>query len=468
MEMTLNDKLIRLSALSDCPIYVVGGYVRNFYLDGKPSDDVDLCAPALAEELSPLIKKAGFKILAEYPRTGTILFTDGEKKYEFTSFRKDCYGDGGRHRPDSVSFTDDIIDDALRRDFKCNAVYYDVKNKKIADPLNGIEDIKNRVLSTTRHADEVFCHDGLRLLRLARFVGELGFEPSRNCLESARNNAEKIDDIAKERIFAELKKILVADEKYSFSPRDGHYRALKVLSETRVLDRMIPELTVGRDLSQRADYHKYDVLEHSLRCVLYAKPEVRLSALFHDIGKPYNKFTTGEYYGHEKSGEKLAKSALKRLGADKKTIERVAFLTRYHMLDIKCDVKENKLRKFFVANENYIFDLLDLKQADFRAGLDSDETVPCEKKWIALYEKMKTDGTPFSYSDLKITAEQLMEMGFKGKEIGAELKKAFDLCVCSPCKNDETALKKIAEKDYKKLTGTEENNSVDTTDGIIV
>lgn len=460
--MTLDEKLIELSAAADCPIYVVGGYVRNFYLDGKPSEDVDLCAPALAEELTPLIKKCGFNVLAEYSHTGTILFTDGDKKYEFTSFRKDCYGDGGRHRPDSVSFTDDMLDDALRRDFKCNAVYYDIKNGKIIDPLNGIEDIKNRELSTIRDSGEVFCHDGLRLLRLARFVGELGFYPSPECLESAKNNADKIEDIAKERIFAELKKMLVADEKYPFSPSDGHYRALKILSETRVLDRMIPELTLGRDLSQRADYHKYDVLEHSLRCVLYSKPKVRLPALFHDVGKPYNKLTTGEYYGHEKSGEKLAKNALNKLGADKKTIEQVAFLTRYHMFDIKCDVKESKLRKFFVGNEKYLFDLLDLKQADFRAGLDSDQIVPCEKKWIALYEKMKTDGTPFSYSDLKITAEQLMEMGFKGKQIGAELKKLFDLCVYSPRKNNEETLKKIVEKDYNKLTVAEENNSVDT------
>ena len=300
MKKIIDQKIENFAKSLPYPLYFVGGLVRNYLIQKNLSTDLDVCGATSVEEIENALKNHGGKVVASYKRTGTIVFSLNGKIYEYTRFRKDGYSAGGKYQPDKVEFTFDISEDAVRRDFKCNAVYYDIVGEKFVDPLGGIEDIKNKVLDTVKDPKEVFSHDGLRLLRLSRFCGELGFTPTREVLKSAKQNASNIDDISVERIWEEIKKILVADDKYSFSPKNGHYTALKVLDQTRVLDRIFPQLTEGRGLSQRKDFHDYDVLEHSLRCVLYAPKEVRVSALLHDVAKPILVAKNGNSYGHDK------------------------------------------------------------------------------------------------------------------------------------------------------------------------
>ena len=318
MKIPFSDKLTRLCEIFPVPLYIVGGYVRNYLIDGYISQDVDLAAPLKSDDAESYISRAGFKIIAEYKRTGTIVFTDGENKYEYTSFRKDEYVGGG-HSPEKTTFTTDILSDAIRRDFKCNAVYYDLKSGELVDPLGGVADVKNKILDTTVSPEVVFSHDGLRLMRLARFSGELNFKPTESVIAGARKFAANINDVAKERVFDELKKILVSDAKYPFSDTIGHYTALKILEKTRVLDEILPELTAGRGMPQRSDFHDYDVLEHSLRSVLYADKSVRLAALLHDVGKPAVFYGTGRFIGHDRLGEKIVNVIAARLKFDNRT-----------------------------------------------------------------------------------------------------------------------------------------------------
>ena len=166
---------------------------------------------------------------------------------------------------------------------------------------------------------------------------------------------ENLKEISVERIYAELKLILTSSEKYAFSDKSGHYSGLKLLDKVGALDVLFPELTLGRNMAQRADFHSYDVLEHSLRTVLYAEKEVRLVALFHDVGKPERFLSSGKFHNHDLSGEKIVRRILTRLKADNDTINRVARLVKYHMYDMECNAKENKIRKFMVDN----FDILD-------------------------------------------------------------------------------------------------------------
>ena len=149
----------------------------------------------------------------------------------------------------------------------------------------GMEDIEAKRLKTVDKAKKVFGEDGLRLMRLCRFAGQLGFVPDEECLAGAKANAALIADISPERIFAELAAILHADGQYGVPY--GHYAGLKLLEETGVLAQILPELALGKDMGQRKDFHKYDVLEHSLRAAKYADQKVRLSALLHDVGKPF-------------------------------------------------------------------------------------------------------------------------------------------------------------------------------------
>ncbi len=440
--------LISLASKFEKPLYLVGGAVRNYLIDKSISTDLDICASIPIEQFVDVVKESGFNISATYKRTGTVLFVDGTNHYEYTAFRRETYV-GGAHTPEYTEFTEDIREDALRRDFKCNAIYYDIKNQKIVDVLGGVQDVKNKILDTVREPDKVFSSDGLRLMRLARFTGELNFNPTKSVLLSAKKYSHNILDISPERIYAELKMILNSDGKYQFSDSIGHYNALKVLETTEVLDKIIPELTAGRGMAQRSDFHKYDVLEHSLKAVLYSSPNVRLSALLHDVGKPFCFLKNGQYYGHADEGEKIAEKVLKRLKADKKTIDKVKFLVKTHMLDLDCSMKESKVRKFLVKSEDYIEDLFALKQADFMACLDSEETSPTIIKWQKILKEMKEDGTPFSLKELKISSADLIELGYCDREIGKELKDLFDYVVLNPKDNDRERLLDLAKKHKK-------------------
>lgn len=448
MRIILPKNVKILSEHCSLPLYAVGGYVRNFLIDGSISADLDLAAALSTEEIKSAAHSCGFTIVCEYKRTGTIVISDGKRKYEYTRFRTDLYSAGGGHKPLRSEFTNDLTLDAKRRDFKCNAVYYDIKADKIVDPLSGVSDIENKVLDTVISPEQVFCSDGLRLMRLARFSAELGFTVREEVLSEAKKYADNIRDIAPERIYEELKKILVADGKYPFSYKRGHYTGIKILEKIGVLDILFPELTAGRGLGQRADFHKYDVLEHSLRSVLYADKEIRLAALLHDVGKPYCKIQFGTYTGHAEAGEKIATDILKRLKADNRTIKKAAFLARWHMFDLKNNEPESALRLFFVKNNKYFIDLLNLKQADYSACKDDCSTCPTVIKWRKVYDKMLSDGTPFSVSDLNISAEELIAIGYKKSKIGEELKRLFEFAVVNPELNDNAALQNLAKRDF--------------------
>lgn len=449
MRKFLPKNLIWIAQNLPKPLFVVGGAVRNFLIDGSISQDLDLAGTIPINQFVQVLGGGDIKISAIYSRTGTVMFKVGDYNCEYTAFRKEKYV-GGTHTPISTQPTDNIVEDALRRDFKCNAVYYDILNEKLVDPLGGINDINNKIIDTVDGPDIVFSADGLRLMRLARFVGELNFKPTYDVIKSATKFADNILDISKERIFTELKLIINADKKYAFSDPLGHYNALKVLDQTKVLDRIMPDLAEGRGMVQRADFHKYDVLEHSLRSVMYADPEVRLAALFHDIGKPYCFKRDGYYYHHFEEGERIAERVLKSLGADKNTIKQVKFLVKEHMVDLDCSMKESKVRRFIQRNHDMLEQLLMVKQADFRASLEIDDTAPTLVKWNRIYDKMLKDGTPFTLKQLEINASDLIEIGYKDQQISKELKALFDFAGQYPQKNNKQALFDKAKEDYLK------------------
>lgn len=144
----INAPLRALAGRLNKNLYLVGGCVRNYLIDGKLSGDFDL---ASANTESELLAAFGgdFAPVAVYPRTGTVMFKDrAGTHYEHTAFRGEEYEKGGGHTPARTYFTEDIAADAVRRDFKCNAVYYDLKNAVYADPLGGVADIKNKTLDT--------------------------------------------------------------------------------------------------------------------------------------------------------------------------------------------------------------------------------------------------------------------------------------------------------------------------------
>ena len=124
----LPPRLIELAKKLSQPVYVVGGFTRNFLINGYISEDIDICSALRLEQIKGALDECDFKVVTEIERTGTLIVYDGQRKYEFTTFRTEEYY-GGEHTPYKTVFTDDIVKDAMRRDFKCNAVYYDIKTK---------------------------------------------------------------------------------------------------------------------------------------------------------------------------------------------------------------------------------------------------------------------------------------------------------------------------------------------------
>ena len=438
--------LIELAKNCETPLYVVGGSVRDFLsslslVDGKP--DFDLCAPIPAERFVERAQKSGFIVKSVFKNTGTVKLKDPfGADYEYSCFRSDKYV-RGTHVPVETTFTTDITLDARRRDFTCNAVYYDIKTGEYLDPLDGITAIKEKRLTTVAPAKKVFSEDGLRLMRLARQAACLGFSPDADCLSGAKMHAKLVLDVSPERIFAELISILNADEKYGV--KNGHFVGLKLLDETRVLDEILPELTAGRNLAQRPDFHKYDVLEHSLRAALYADKSVRLAALLHDVGKPLCFVRDGNSYSHPETGETLAREILKRLKAPVKTIEETATLTALHMYDFNCQTSERKLRRFFTAHYPILEKLLALKQADFSACTDNLAPAPTCVRWQTLLDTIRKENAPLTLKQLAVSGKDLLELGLPPHRISQTLQTLLNHAVCNPKDNVKERLIKLVK-----------------------
>lgn len=438
----LPEKLKTFAGFLNGPLYVVGGACRDF-LAGLTcaKRDWDVCASVSAEEAERAARAAGLTVDAVYKNTGTVRLSGNGEDYEFTCFRTDKYV-RGVHSPVEVFFTEDIGADARRRDFKCNAVYYDISARKFVDPLGGIDEIKGGIISTVVPAKKVFGEDGLRLMRLCRIAAQTGFNPTAECIEGARENRELISDIAPERIWTELCAILNADEKYGMG--NAAVQGLNLLHETGVLEKILPELALGDRMEQRKDFHSYDVLRHSINCVGYAPPRIRTAALLHDVGKPYCKLTYGRFAGHEEAGALIAENILERLRAPKKLIRRTCELIRWHMYDLSGETSENKIRKFIVKYLDILEDLLDLKQADFSACKDDLSVAPCVVKWKNILEKMKNEGVPLTLKQLNVRGDELIGAGICPNETAKTLEFLLGECVINNVPNERERLIRYA------------------------
>lgn len=439
MKEFLPKKLVSLAEKCSEPLYVVGGTVRD-RLAGLVSEkcDIDICSPMDAADFSSVAESCGLEVSAVYRNTGTVKLGDADgNDYEYTSFRSDKYV-RGTHVPVEIFFTKDIVQDAKRRDFTANAVYYDIAADKFVDPLNGIGDIKAKRLETVDRAEKVFGEDGLRLMRLARQAGQLGFVPSEACLAGAKANAELIKDISPERIWTELNAILHADEKYG--NKTGHYDGLKLLDETGVLGHILPELTTGKGMIQRNDFHKYDVLEHTFRAVLYADKRVRLAALLHDAGKPFCKLRDGNVHAHPTEGARIAEEILSRFKAPKHTAATVKELVLWHMYDFDGKVRLGKLRRFFVRHEKILEELMLLKQADYSGCMDDLSPCPTNVKWQTELEKMRAENAPMTIKQLAVSGRDIAAEGMEPKYISLVLKELLFHAALYPKDNTKEKL----------------------------
>ena len=213
MFIEVSKNLKELSKFFPENLYVVGGYVRNKIL-GINGSDVDICSSVDLEELTKRLDGSKFSVKVKNLRLGSVVISVADESFEYTAFRTEEYADGGSHYPSKISRTEKLEEDARRRDFTINSIYYNINKDECVDLCHGIVDIKDKIIRANVDANKLFADDAERILRMVRIAGELGFKIEDKTLQGAKNNVSNLKDLESGRKFLELDRILNCDRRY--------------------------------------------------------------------------------------------------------------------------------------------------------------------------------------------------------------------------------------------------------------
>lgn len=318
--------------------YLAGGCVRDMFLGMTPRD-YDVATNAITDQIAAYFPGS----TAVGAKFGVVLVRAGETRVEVATFRREHGYIDGRH-PKSVSFTRSLKEDAQRRDFTVNGMFYDPVEEKYHDYVGGRQDLESRLIRAIGSPAERLREDKLRMLRAVRFAARLGFSLETKTLRAVQEHCREIDEISAERIRDEINCILT---------EGGGRRGFELLEETGLLNKILPEVAAMKDVPQPPEFHpEGDVWTHTLQMLEQLKtPSVTLAlgVLLHDVGKPATiRFAERiRFDGHVEEGVRLAIRVLKRLRYSKVEIERVAALVQNHMrFGVVTQMRESKLRKF--------------------------------------------------------------------------------------------------------------------------
>ncbi len=303
-------------------LYLVGGTVRDLFL-GRPQTDIDFATDARPDRIEEIVRGLG-KVWLAGKEFGTVGLDLGGTKVEITTFRSEVYPRDSR-KPE-VKFGDSIEADLERRDFTINAMAIQVPSVRLVDPWGGVEDLQRKRLRTPSRPERAFDEDPLRMLRVARFVSQLGFRADRPVLTAVTQMRKRLGIVSKERIRDEFSRLVVGDH-----VEDG----LWVLIDTRLAEEFIPEIPALR-LEQDPIHRHKDVLRHTVAVTAKVSPRLRLrlAALFHDVGKPATRaYDNGKvtFYHHEVVGARLTSRRLKELRYPNSLVEEVSTLVYLHL-----------------------------------------------------------------------------------------------------------------------------------------
>jgi len=326
-------------------VVFAGGCVRDFLMKKNPQD-FDLATSALPDQVEKLFPKT----IPVGKQFGVILVLEGEEQVEVTTFRRDGGYSDGRH-PAGVSFTDDK-EDALRRDFTVNGLFYDPFTQQVLDYVGGQEDIQKKIIRAIGNPAQRFEEDKLRLLRAVRFAANLDFTIETNTWKELCRLVPQIHQVSPERIRDELIKIFT---------RPGAARGFDLLSESGLMREILPEVEAMKGVMQQPDYHpEGDVFVHTrLLMEKLDRPSVSLAfgALFHDVAKPVTAGRRDDgritFYEHAPIGADMTRVIMKRLRFSNQMIEDVAILVANHMkFGDAMKMRSGKL-KMFIAHQQF-------------------------------------------------------------------------------------------------------------------
>ncbi len=415
--------------------YAVGGCIRDLLLGESPKD-WDITTSALPEETISVF--SGEKTIPTGIAHGTVTLIWKDVPYEITTFRTDgTYSD--HRRPDSVSFARSLEEDIARRDFTVNGLAAGADGTVI-DFFGGVDDLKKKTIRAIGDPHRRFSEDALRILRALRFSSSLSFSIEPATEKALFDCTSLLTYVAKERVFAELKKLLLGD-----NVKDV------LLRYPSILGFLIPELKPSFSFPQHTPYHLYDVYTHTAYAVEAGEKNavIRLALLLHDTGKPAcfapDKNGVAHFPGHPAESAKMAKRALWRLKADHKTLSKVSLLIENHDASIRPEKTSVKRWLSKLGAEDF-FSLLAVKRADQLAKNNQSSKRGEELRKIeAIAKEVLSSNDCLSVKELAVKGEDLKALGFSGKEIGDTLSYLLDL-VLSGEKNEKDLLLEKAKK----------------------
>jgi poly(A) polymerase len=321
--------------------YFAGGCIRDALQDIPPKD-IDIATSATPGQVQALFQRT----IPVGIQFGVVRVLVSDLEFEVASFRSDgVYLDG--RRPSEIRFSTPE-QDALRRDFTINGMFYDPLNDRVIDYVNGREDLSGKLIRAIGQPSERFAEDRLRMLRAIRFATTLAFEIESRTWSAVKADVQAIAVVSPERIRDELLKILVSPHRL---------RGFDLLDMSGLLAEILPELAALKGCDQPEQFHpEGDVFVHTRLMLSMLAPNASaaevLAVLLHDIGKPPTRsFDPADqrirFNGHDRVGAEMAEAVMTRLRFPRHEIDLVVDAVRNHMVfkDVQ-QMRPARLRRF--------------------------------------------------------------------------------------------------------------------------
>lgn len=416
-------KIMELIESSGYEVYLVGGFVRDSIIE-RENKDYDLCTNMPFDEMKKIIPE--MKVMRENGHRNTCVFRRNGEDIEISAFRGN-----------------NLKDDLSCRDFTINSIALNSKGE-IVDLVGGQKDIEKKVIRLSDKSGNSLRVDPLRILRAVRFAGVLGYEIDVETYKHMVNKKDLLNDVAPERIYVELSKILLCDR-----PGDLIRKYKEVVCE------VIPELKPLIGFEQNNPFHMYDVFDHTMEVLnnTHKQHNLRFAALFHDTGKPesysVDENGIGHFYGHPKVSTDKFTAFAERMRMDKKSTSNIQKLIFFH--DVTLGKKTKSMNKFIqLFGEEYIDLLFDLKLADIM-GQHSDKLsrVTEINKLREMYINYLNSSPVLKIKDLDIDGRDLKKMNFDGKIIGIILKDVLDMVSSEELNNNRDEIEAYITNKYR-------------------
>ena len=358
--------------------YFAGGSVRDF-LRGVAPKDIDIATDARPEQVQKLFSRT-YAVGAHF---GVVVVLENGFNFEVATFRSDgAYVDG--RRPTEVHFSS-AEEDAQRRDFTINGMFFDPVAEEVIDFVNGRADLEARVIRAIGDAGQRFAEDRLRMLRAVRFATTLEFEIEPATWAALQASSSSISEISAERIREELVRIFMSPQRV---------RGWDLLDASGLMAVVLPELAALKGCEQPPQFHpEGDVFKHTRIMLELLPPDVSLplvfSVLLHDIGKPptYSVDESGRirFNGHDRVGAEMTEAVMQRLRFSRAEIDATVEMVRQHMVfkDVP-NMRTAKLKRF-MARPTFV-DELELHRVDCASShgmLDNYEFLQAKREEFA-------------------------------------------------------------------------------------